>query len=105
VALEALASGVPVIAADAGGVRENLRQGLTGMLVPAGDAGAFAAAIESLLTDREQLGAMREAARAFSVGRDWARELDQLESIYESLCVTSKAVVAPSSWPTTTSVR
>lgn len=105
VALEALASGIPVIAANAGGVKENLRQGITGMLVNPGDGSAFAEAIEQLVVDGEQRRAMREGARAFAVGRDWARELDKLEGIYENLCTSSRAVVAPSIWPTTTSVR
>ncbi len=105
VVLEALASGVPVIGADAGGVRENLRQGITGMIVPAGSAAGFAEAIEQLVLDGEQRRAMHEAARAFAIGRDWARELEQLESVYLRLCATSSAVVAPRIWPTTTSVR
>lgn len=105
VALESLASGVPVIAANAGGVKENLRQDITGMLVNPGDPAAFATAIEQLIADGEQRRAMHEAARAFAVGRDWARELDQLESIYQNLSTTNRAVVAPSIWPTTTSVR
>ncbi len=105
VALEALASGVPVVAANAGGVRENLRQGITGMLVAPGNAIEFAGAIEQLVLDGEQRRAMHEAARAFAVGRDWSRELDQLESIYQNLCSSNRAVVAPSIWPTTTSVR
>lgn len=105
VALEALASGVPVIGADAGGVRESLRHGLTGMLVPPGNAAAFAAAIAQLVMEGEHRRAMHEAARAFAVGRDWAWDLEQLESIYQNLCSTSSAVVAPSIWPTTTSVR
>ena len=105
VALEALASGVPVVGANAGGVKESLREGLTGMLVPPGEAAAFASAIEVLVEDSGQRRAMGEAARAFAVGRDWARELDQLEAAYERLCVRRTAVVAPSTWPTTTSVR
>ena len=105
VALEALASAVPVIGANAGGVKENLREGLTGMLVAPDDPGAFATAIARLTGDDDQRRAMSEAARAFAVGRDWARELDQLEAAYEKLCVRRAAVVAPSAWPTTTSVR
>jgi phosphatidylinositol alpha 1,6-mannosyltransferase len=104
VALEALASGVPVIGADQGGVRENLREGLTGLIVPAGQAHRFADAIVRLALDREQRGAMSEAARAFAVGRDWARELDALEQAYARLTAASTAAVAPSIWPTTTSV-
>lgn len=104
VALEAMASALPVVGADAGGVRENLRHGFTGFLVPAGDAAGFADRIVQLVKDREQRRAMSEAARAFAVGRDWARELDELEGAYDRLRWQSSAAVAPSAWPTTTSV-
>ena len=50
-ALEALASGVPVIGADAGGIPESLRHGLTGFLVPAGDAAAFAERVVELAVE------------------------------------------------------
>ncbi|MFN8653010.1 MAG: glycosyltransferase family 1 protein [Gemmatimonadales bacterium] len=105
VALEALASGVPVIGANAGGVRENLREGLTGMLAEAGNGASFAIRIEALVRDQVQRRAMAEAARAFAVGRDWALELDQLEAAYARLCESRTAVTAPSAWPTITSVR
>jgi glycosyltransferase involved in cell wall biosynthesis len=104
VALEALASGVPVIGANAGGIPESLREGLTGFLVAPGDAGGFADRIVDLAGDDSQRGAMREAARAFAVGRDWARELDELEAAYERLRCTAVAATAPRIWPTTTSV-
>jgi glycosyltransferase involved in cell wall biosynthesis len=104
VALEALASGLPVIGADAGGTRDNLREGITGRIVPAGDAGAFAAATVQLADDVSQRLAMREAARAFAVGRDWARELDRLVEAYERLADASTAAPAPRIWPTSTSV-
>jgi glycosyltransferase involved in cell wall biosynthesis len=57
-ALEALAVGTPVVATDVGGVREILRDGWNGLLVPAGDAGALAAALARYFGDealREQL--------------------------------------------------
>jgi glycosyltransferase involved in cell wall biosynthesis len=104
VALEALASGVPVIGADAGGIPESVRDGLTGFLVRSGDAEAFAARIVELVGDREQLGAMRVAARAFAVGRDWARELEELEAAYARISCTTSEAAAPSAWPATTSV-
>jgi glycosyltransferase involved in cell wall biosynthesis len=104
VALEALAAGVPVIGASAGGVPESLRHGLTGFLVSPGDAMGFAERIVELAADHEQRWAMHEAARAFAVGRDWARELEELEAVYERLRCTTVAAAAPSAWPTTTSV-
>jgi glycosyltransferase involved in cell wall biosynthesis len=104
VALEALASGVPVVGADAGGIPESLRHDLTGFLVPPGDATAFAERVVQLAVDDVQRMAMGEAARAFAVGRDWSRELDELESAYERLRCMTVAATAPSAWPTTTSV-
>lgn len=104
VALEALASGLPVVGADAGGTIDNLREGITGRIVHAGDAQGFARAIVQLAEDAPQRHAMGEAARAFAIGRDWARELDRLVEAYDRLEETSKAAQAPRIWPTSTSV-
>jgi glycosyltransferase involved in cell wall biosynthesis len=104
VALEAMASGLPVIGAAAGGIRESIMPEITGILVEPGNASEFAAAIQSLVRDRELREAMGQAARAFAQGRDWSRELDQLEALYRRARDTSAAVTAPTSWPTTTSV-
>lgn len=54
VALEAMASGLPVIASRLPGVRELVKQGETGLLVTPGDELALAAAIELLLSSAEQ---------------------------------------------------
>ena len=104
VALEALASGVPVIGARAGGIPNNVREGITGRLIAAGDSARFADAIVELVEDGAQRGAMGQAARAFAVGRDWAVELDQLEAAYDRLICAATPAITPSSWPTTTSV-
>ncbi|HEV2302579.1 MAG TPA: glycosyltransferase, partial [Stellaceae bacterium] len=61
--LEAQASGLPVVAGDAGGVRSIVAAGRTGLVVPAGDAAAFAAALRALLLDPERRGRLGEAAR------------------------------------------
>lgn len=53
VGIEALACGVPVVASDIGGVREWLRPGETGLLVPPKDPVALAAALEQLLFDAQ----------------------------------------------------
>jgi glycosyltransferase involved in cell wall biosynthesis len=84
VVLEAMASGLPVITSDQGGVLENVRDGVNGLMVPAGDASAFAAATVGLNRDPERRRAMASAARAFAVARDWERELDALEPMYRA---------------------
>ena len=58
--LEAMRAGLPVVAADVGGVREAVVHGTTGLLAPAGDVPAFAEAIAGLLAGpglRQRLGA------------------------------------------------
>jgi len=65
--LEAMAAGLPVVATDVGGVAESVIDGETGLLVPPGDPGALASALDRLLADsalRLRLGAAgRERAR------------------------------------------
>lgn len=61
--LEAQSAGLPVLAGKAGGVPDIVRDGVTGVLVPEGDAAAFAAALETLLADPGTWRAMGEAAR------------------------------------------
>jgi glycosyltransferase involved in cell wall biosynthesis len=60
--LEAMAVGKPVVATRVGGLAEVIEDGVTGHLVPPGDAGALAAAIVSLLTDPDRARTMGQAA-------------------------------------------
>lgn len=64
VILEALACGTPVIATAVGGVPEEVRDGVTGVLVPRGDARAMAGAIGALRSDEARLQALQQAAAA-----------------------------------------
>jgi glycosyltransferase involved in cell wall biosynthesis len=80
VAAEAMAHGVPVLAADHGGLREIVEDGVTGVLVKPGDATAFAQAADALLASG-RLPGMGRAARArqqelFSVERYQREMLD-----------------------------
>src|SRR6266516_1328539 len=51
--LEAMAAGLPVVATDVGGVAESVVHGQTGLLVPAGNVTALAAALERLVEDEQ----------------------------------------------------
>ena len=62
--LEAMAMAKPAVASRAGGIPDALDDGVTGLLVPPGDAQALAGAILSLLADPECRARMGAAARA-----------------------------------------
>jgi glycosyltransferase involved in cell wall biosynthesis len=69
--LEAMAAGVPVVASDVGGVRDVVRDGVTGLLVPPADPRALATSILRLAGDPElsktlALQAGREVRERFS---------------------------------------
>ena len=70
VALEAMASGLAVVAADAGGFRESIQHGLTGRLVAPDDATGFAAEILSLVISPPRRAELGKAAREAAVARD-----------------------------------
>ncbi len=67
VVLEALASGVPVVAARLGGIPEMVHDGVNGFLCPPGDVAAMAACIDRLIADRQLLATMKENARRYAV--------------------------------------
>ena len=62
--VEALAVGTPVLAMQAGGVAEVVRDGVNGLLVPAGDTAALAAAVERFFADADLRARLRAAAAA-----------------------------------------
>jgi glycosyltransferase involved in cell wall biosynthesis len=83
VLLEAGAAGLPVVASRLGGIPEIVEEGVTGMLVPGGDASQLAHAIQTLLANPNELEQMGIAARAraeelFST-RAW---IDRLDAVY-----------------------
>lgn len=61
--LEAMASAVPAVCTDVGGIGEILDDGVSGYLVAPGDAEALAARIVSLLRDPQKARGMGNAAR------------------------------------------
>lgn len=82
VALEAMASGLPVVTADEGGVLENVRPGQNGLACPAGDAEAFSEAIVRLAADAPQRATLAGGALRFAAARSWEAELDALVPLY-----------------------
>jgi N-acetyl-alpha-D-glucosaminyl L-malate synthase BshA len=85
-ALEALASGVPVVGTNAGGVPEVVRDGETGILCGVGDIDGMTRAALGILTDREKWKAMSELGQKDARARF---SLDEIVSKYEHLYKTS----------------
>lgn len=84
--IEAMAAGRAVVCTDVGGVPDVVTSGVTGILVPSGDAEALANAIDRLLADpaaRERLGS--EAQRAVYPRYDVGRLVTDITSLYSSL--------------------
>jgi len=71
--IEAAACGLPTVASDRPGLRDSVRDGETGLLVPYGDDGAMAAAAVALLRDGERWRAMSGAAREWAATFSWER--------------------------------
>lgn len=87
--LEALACGTPVVATGVGGIPEQVENGVTGFLVPPGDAEGIAKAIIMLLTDdalRMRLGrnAAKKAQRRFDLERQANEYISWYQEILEN---------------------
>lgn len=86
VVLEAMAAGKPVVATDTGGCSEAVVDGVTGFLVPPGDAEELAKRVLRLLRDDSEATLMGKAGRA-RVEAEFTllRMVDRFSSLYEDL--------------------
>src|SRR4030065_407012 len=85
-ALEAMNCGVPVIAADVGGLPEVIIPGETGYLLPVGDIEGMAAKAVELLSDPVRHSLFRTQARRRAEQHfDAVRIIPQYETLYEEL--------------------
>ncbi len=84
VILEGMLAGRLVIATDAGGVRELIEHGSTGLLVPPGDATALAACLDESLSDLGRAAAIGDRARQWaSVKFSLERHVEEFGAVYQ----------------------
>jgi len=83
VTLEALASGLAVVAFDYAAAAETVRHGDNGLLAPMGDAGAFTALAASAVSDIARARAMGFNARESALKLGWDLVVRQLETLLE----------------------
>jgi len=87
VGLEAMRYGLPVVAFDAGGIREWLIDGWNGFLVPWMDRDRYAAGVDELLRDKALARRMGEHGREWAGERfGFAKYIDGLEELFTRVC-------------------
>ena len=84
VGLEVMRHGLPIVAFDAGGIRDWLTDGFNGFLVPWNDIDAYARRVEQLLADKPLARSLGANGRKFvSEHYDFDRYLNDLEHLFD----------------------
>jgi D-inositol-3-phosphate glycosyltransferase len=91
VALEGSASGVPVVAAAAGGLREAVVNGETGVVVESRDPIVWAGEITRILTEPEYAAQLSAAGREHAERLSWERSASGLVDVYERVVEAARA--------------
>jgi len=90
VILEAMASGLSVIATYEGGVKENLLDGINGLTFKAGSSLDMANKIETLLNNHQLRISLAQNAREHAIKKSWHRVFERLFADYQSIVNTAK---------------
>jgi D-inositol-3-phosphate glycosyltransferase len=94
VALEAAASGTPVIAARTGGLVESVIDGVSGILVADRSPDAWGRMIDDLLHDPARLAALEAGALRHGRTHSWPHTAEHLAARYDELLARSDAAAA-----------
>jgi glycosyltransferase involved in cell wall biosynthesis len=94
VLLEAGASGLPVVAAEAGGAGELVLPGKTGILVPREEPTPLAAAVLQLAAEPELRARLATGGREAALARTWPRAIAELGRVYGRLLETDREPVS-----------
>ena len=90
--LEAMASGLPVVAVNSGGVTDNLVHNYNGFLCKPRDTRSFTQAVSALLDDRELTISLGMNAREYTLSKSWDSVFGKLiedYSIYMDYCTAN----------------
>jgi len=82
--VEANACGTPVVASDAPGLRESVKNGETGFLIPHGDVPALAQRIDQLLSDPKLYDTFRQNGLAWARSFTWERACAETIALLET---------------------
>ena len=92
VALESMACGTPVVGTRVGGLQTVIEDGVSGLLVPAGDYQALAESIAQVLTDHRLRMHLAHGARDRAEHFTWRGVGDKVEALYGKLLASASKV-------------
>jgi glycosyltransferase involved in cell wall biosynthesis len=113
VTLEAMASGLAVVAYDYAAAAAAIANGVSGMLAPCGDAATFITHAAALASDSARARRLGESARREALARGWDRAAAELEAVLaaaahvgagQATANEAAAISAPSAAPASTSL-
>ena len=81
--LEASACGKPLVATDAGGIRDAVIDGETGLIVPDEDVAGIAEALDRLLSDPALCTRLGEEGKRYAREHDWSMIVDDFLKVYD----------------------
>ena len=84
--LEALSTGLPIIATDTGGSKELIKEGENGYILKMKDSQDIAEKIEKLINNSELRESMGENSRKKALGMSWESVAGKYKKVYTSVC-------------------
>ncbi len=87
--LEASACGKPIVATDAGGVRDAVLDGETGLIAPDGDIDGVANHIIHLLNTPQYALSLGEAGKAYAQANDWHCIVKAFQNLYTKISLNT----------------
>lgn len=85
VVIEAMAAGLPVVAARVGGVSDMVSDGVNGYRFESGDRALLLEGVRRIASKREMMRWMGENARAYAEGQSWEAVMDEVIDLYAGL--------------------
>jgi glycosyltransferase involved in cell wall biosynthesis len=92
VLLEAMASGLAVVACNAGGIPDAVKDGVTGYLFEPGDPEGLVKAVQRVLGNPDEANAVRSRARADVEQHSWEDATEQLRALYAETIASYRPV-------------
>ena len=85
VVIEAMAAGLPVVAARVGGVGDMVSEGVNGYSFKSGNRTALLEGVRKIASNRENMRWMGQQARAYAEGQSWETIMDEVIEVYARL--------------------